>query len=254
MIILIPITMLLPSTVLPDGIRVYIIVSLSCFALVLSFVMPQNHPCGIDMSTKKKRFQSTRIPGAGIASIYRVPLRQEGERVKITWTTFIKGLHILKEDLDGIRVPPDMIFGINRTGIIMATYFSLFYGHCPLGIITTGQANSSGKRPTTINWPHLNSIPKQELNILLVDDQIKTGQSARDIQMEILDYCKKNGYPEPYITYIALCGVLEEGKDVTKKEVLRSNDFGWEIDSKYKPAFVAFYLDQPGLKSPEFLR
>ncbi|HEX3045371.1 MAG TPA: phosphoribosyltransferase [Bacillota bacterium] len=251
----IPVTMLVPSTVLPDRIRVYIILILSCFVLVLFLLLPQNHPCGVGMATKKKHFQSKRIPGAEIASIYRVPLRQKGEKVEITWTTFILGIHILKKDLEKNCGKPNIIFGINPTGIIMATYFSNFYGNCPLGIVRTGQEDLSGDRSIMINYPEFHGTPDQELNILFVDDQIKTGKSARKIQNMISGYYKENGYLKLRITYIALGGVLNtDEKEKTKKDTLTSYDFGWEVESEYKPAFVAFYLDQPGLKSPEFLR
>ena len=181
------------------------------------------------MSTEEKRFESNKRRG-GISPIFRIPIGQGDPKVEITWATLIKGIQILKEDLKRASVQPNIIFGINDTGIIMAGYFSCFYNHCSIGIVRTGQVDDSGKRVITIDWPELNVNQKQPLSILLVDGEIKSGKSAMEIQKKISVHYQQNKCLENCITSIALGGVLKDGdKDTTKKETLTSNDFGWDL-------------------------
>jgi hypothetical protein len=84
--------------------------------------------------------------------------------------------------------------------------------------------------------------------IAVVDSELKSGRSIRDI-IDILE----NKYKNARIFYLVLGGVIHL-KDKDKKE-LNINDFGWEVEeNKYKPDFLAFYVNSPGFEPPGGIR
>jgi hypothetical protein len=250
---LIPLTVLLPTMLFPEGIKVYLIVFLSCFTLFLLIIMlrdeTSSHPCGIDMSTEKKRFDSATDPKGGRPFIYKIPLKQSNEKVEINWATFVKGIHILKENMQRAAIDPDIVFGINETGIMISSYLS-FNNRRPLGVIKT-------RHTKIIQFdcpkPIINKNESDPvLYVLLVDSELKSGQSAMKFQKMITEHYQNEGF-KPRITYVVLGGVLKEGQEVGG--ILKSSDFGWDInESKDKPAFVTFYFDLPGFEPPEGLK
>jgi hypoxanthine phosphoribosyltransferase len=181
----------------------------------------------------------------------------EDERLDLTWETFGAGCeHLaarLKKAPGGIC--PDIFFGINSAGIMIAAYLSDFY-RAPLGIIKTEIEISGHRSIRQFEFPKANvknddkpmiegTIVKNPKCIAVVDSEIKSGKSVKDI-IDILE----NRYTNARIIYIVLGGVVRP-EDWNN---LNINSFGWDVDQKYKPDFLAFYIDLPGFDPPGGIR
>lgn len=192
---------------------------------------------------------------------------KKGMKLDLTWNTFYKGIELIKDALarTGGSVYPDIIFGINQTGIIIASFIS----HRPvpqpsrLGIIQTGMVISKDDGSIERNriqycFPDTNGTVKNSMKdkdikcIAIVDSEIKSGRSAKSI----IDNIKKK-YSRAEIVYIVLTGVIEtsEMKKIGGRDYISSDDFGWDLkDKKYKPDYIAFYVESPGAESPGLMR
>jgi hypothetical protein len=234
------------------------IVAVFCFMAfiilgVMLIIQVIRNPCGIDMATGKKHFRS-RCDLGGKPFIYKIPLKRSNEQIKINWVTFVEGMHKLKTVLLRAGIAPQIIFGANEAGIIIASYLSYFFNRNLVGIIKTGPVINGARNILQFDCPKLDFRENKVIDILLVDSELKSGKTAVEYQQKIIAHYRNEGF-EPRIIYVALGGVLKE-EDIFKKEILDSNDFGYGIPngSDFKPAFVAFYFNQSGFDAPEGLR
>jgi hypoxanthine phosphoribosyltransferase len=181
------------------------------------------------------------------------------KKLELNWITFGKGIEHLKETiLNATGSEPNIFFGINEAGIMIASFLSYFPKRAPVGIIKTGAIDSTGNREilqfefptkeikfndnTTIISPIVINDPKC---IAIVDSEIKSGRSIKYI-IELLE--KK--YKKVRIIYIVLGGVV----GTADWNNLNINSFGWDVDPKYKPDFLAFCIDLPGFNPPGGIR
>ena len=186
------------------------------------------------------------------------------EKLTMTWDTFINGLHRLKEMINNVpAVKPQIIFGINESGIIAATYLSHHLKtESRIGIIKTGSKDKKKKfreiiqfdfpnhevkqfDGTTKNYPNI----KNPTTIAIVDNEIKSGGSALSIMNMLRDRYGK----DINIYYFVLVGVI--AKTDSRKEINDIHFFGWDIkDNEDKPDFMAYYIEVPGARGPEGMR
>jgi len=213
---------------------------------------------GESISIKYKRDTFYRI------KVFKLLQSQKNEKLEMTWETFGKGLENLKLNINNApAIAPNIIFGINEIGIMAASYLSRHFQINPcIGIIKTSgklppndrrlvlqfdcprsevvQFDNTSKEFDSISKPH---------QIAIVDNEIKTGKSIK----WIIDRLKKIYGDNIDIIYIVLCGVLKEGDEDEK--IHDTKYFGWDIDeAKYKPDFMAFYINSPGERGPGGLR
>lgn len=178
------------------------------------------------------------------------------KKLELTWITFGIGIeHLNNTILNATGIAPNIFFGINEAGIMIASFLSYFHRRAPVGTIKTGAIDNTGKREilqfefpkakvkiddkTIIENPAL----KNPKCIAIVDSEIKSGESIKYI-IDIL----KDKYGNARIIYIVLGGVVRAWND------LNINSFGWDVDQKYKPDFLAFCIDLPGLNPPGGIR
>ncbi len=200
--------------------------------------------------------------------VHKLKQLNPNEKLKLTWETLGKGLENLRITINNASgVAPNIIFGINEVGIIAATYLSSYMkGNPHLGIIRTGAKLSKLSREIIqFNCPEDKVIQfkpsdykgdvyptieystiKNPKSIAIVDSEIKSGNAIKDIIKLLCEIYGK----DIDIIYIALCGVIKKGDE--KKKIDDINYFGWEIEeTKYKPDFIAFYINPPGIRGPE---
>jgi hypoxanthine phosphoribosyltransferase len=185
------------------------------------------------------------------------------ERVDLSWTTFVESIRILKKEkfMSGGEYP-DIIFGINEAGVMIATYLSYFIeGRPPVGVIKTKSKFKNNKHRQIIQFDCPNGVVPQfdkkiisfetVLNpkiIAIVDSEIKTGNSS-----ELIIKILKKRYPNSKFMYVCLGGVIkpeDRGKPIDDIKY-----FGWNIgNKKNKPDFMVFCVDSPGFESPDGIR
>jgi len=181
----------------------------------------------------------------------------EDEKLNLTWETFGKGCEHLVARLKEApgEFSPDIIFGINTAGIMTAAYLSNFF-RAHLGIIKTDIEIHGRRSIKQVEFPNnevkLNDnttieslIVSNPRCIAIVDSEIKSGKSGRYI-IDLLE----NKYKNAKIIYIVLGGVVK----TYDRNRLTINDFGWSVPKKYKPDFLAFYIDLPGFEPPGGIR
>jgi hypoxanthine phosphoribosyltransferase len=173
--------------------------------------------------------------------IYKLKWKNKNDKLMLTWETFGKGIEMLSQAIHAAAgIDPNVIFGVNEAGIMIASYLS-FQNRYPLGIIKTGGHDSKSKREI-IQFDCPENI-KNPGTIAIVDSEIKSGGSNKDIFDEV-----RKKYKNARIIYIVLVGVV-------RKEPESVLDFGWDItDNKYKPYFVSFYIEEPGFEPPGKIR
>ncbi len=209
--------------------------------------------------------------GAGVNfKICKLKQLDPNERLHLTWETLGKGLEKLKKELGNAPiVAPDIIFGINETGIIAATYLSTQMGGEPhLGMIKTTPLKEGSRVIRQFTCPKDkvmqfkppgykdDEYPIREYptvakprSIVIVDIEIKSGNSTKDIIDLLHNIYGRN----VDIIYIVLCGIIKEEDKGKKIDDIKY--FGWKTnDKKYKPDFIAFYVDLPGIRGPKGLR
>lgn len=196
-------------------------------------------------------------------------LKQTGEeKLELTWETVGKGLeHLVKTIKGAPSIAPNIIFGVNEMGIIAASYLcKQLDGEPRLGVIRTrtlvkrGEGKTDNRAIIQFDCPGssvsqfdgtVKEYPDVKIpeTIIIVDNELKTGVSIKNI-MERL----KSIYGEQIdIIYIPLCGVIR--KEDKKRKIDDIRYFGWNIEeTKYKPDFMAFYADSPGMRGPAGLR
>jgi len=186
------------------------------------------------------------------------------DRLELTWETLGSGIEYLaKEIVNSSAASPDLIFGINETGFIIASYLSKNLRSRPkLGLIQTGDLfgvtkNSSTKfkrRILPFELPNIQfSNSDCPLSIAIVDFEIKSGVSVKDIINEIEARIKRDYHIDDIIFYyFVLCGVLKEGDE--DKLIDDINYFGWDVSSKRKPDLIAYYIEHPGIRGPGGIR
>lgn len=172
--------------------------------------------------------------------IYKLKNPSSNEKLELTWETFGKGVENVSKyvkQLPGFY--PDIIFGINETGIMIASFLSgKSLNRCPVGLIKTGGLIKGKRKIEIINFP--DGIKPE--SICIVDGEIKSGLSIKSV----FDELKSKFGKEIEIFYIVLGGVIGKNTIINK-----STDFGWELTNEdYKPDLLAFYSDKPGFDPP----
>jgi hypothetical protein len=123
----------------------------------------------------------------------------------MSWETFSEGIDRLYEQLDGRTDPPDISFGINEGGLIIAAYLSgRLWRTAKYGIIKTDMAIGHQDR----NFPQFvyPEIEGKINRIAVFDSEIKTGRS---IDVIIKKFKEKYGQ-NIVIFYVVLVGVTEK--------------------------------------------
>ena len=186
------------------------------------------------------------------------------DRLELTWETLGSGIEYLaKEIVNSSAASPDLIFGINETGFIIASYLSKNLRSRPkLGLIQTGDLFALTKNGSTkfkrrilpFELPNIQfSNSDCPLSIAIVDFEIKSGVSVKDIINEIEARIKRDYHIDDIIFYyFVLCGVLKEGDE--DKLIDDINYFGWDVSSKRKPDLIAYYIEHPGIRGPGGIR
>ena len=175
------------------------------------------------------------------------------KKLVLSWETFGQGIEILDESLNTIGgVHPDIIFGINETGIMIASYLRHKRPRIKdFGYFFMGSKNDDNKKRDEDKsyLPYWGRKDKPPV-ILLVDSEIKSGITGKTVIDRI-----KQEYNTKNIKYICLGGVV---KDKTK--IIKSvSDFGWDLeatkeDEQYKPYALAYYISRPGFEPPGGVR
>ncbi len=110
-----------------------------------------------------------------------------GKELDLTWETIWDGVEALARQISRYKgaCRPDLILGINELGTIIASYLNsrLWQGEKEIGIIRSGTPEEKNKmRPIVFSIPETFSNNESHgLRILLVDSEIKSGQSAKQI-------------------------------------------------------------------------
>ena len=201
-------------------------------------------------------------------------------KVRLSWETFGECIDNLKAKVcECGGAYPDIIFGINEAGIIVASYLSYFCeGRPPIGAIKTSATykdeNEKSRRqikqfdfpngkvpqsPASLNLQEEERIDIKDAyleypdiqnpkKIAIVDSEIKTGSTAEYI-IDML----KNKYGNIDIIYIGLGGVIKaDNKGISVDNI---EYFGWDIKNKgNKPNFIEFFVDWPGFEPPGGIR
>ncbi|MBN1350409.1 hypothetical protein JXJ21_13425 [candidate division KSB1 bacterium] len=183
--------------------------------------------------------------------IYRLKLDSKRRKLKLSWETFGRGIELLTEKIcDASGIEPDVVFGINEAGIIIASYISFYLHRIPLGNIKTAGTDKSGKR-IYLQFDCPKSVPNPKC-ILVVDSELKRGTTSKEIISRLKDLYKENLDNQIRIIYAVLVGVA---KDSNINSVY---DFGWEMnphtETEYKPDFLSFFINKPGFEPPGKIR
>ena len=110
-----------------------------------------------------------------------------GKELDLTWETIWDGVEAIARQISRYKgaCRPDLILGINELGTIVASYLNsrLWQGEKEIGIIRSGTPEGKNKmRPIVFSIPETFSGNKSHgLRILLVDSEIKSGQSIKQI-------------------------------------------------------------------------
>lgn len=163
-------------------------------------------------------------------------------KILLKWETFGIGMEYLERLIEqATGIEPNIYFGINEAGLIIASFLSN-KNRIPVGIIKTrGVGGDDTREIIQFDKPSITDAPNC---IAIVDSEIKTGKSIKGIH----DYLH-NEYTSARIVYIVLCAVLKNGqKDIELER------FGDCIDVSYKPNFVAYYVNEPGIEPPGQMR
>jgi hypoxanthine phosphoribosyltransferase len=185
------------------------------------------------------------------------------DRLELKWETLGSGIEYLaKKILQSSACYPNIIFGINETGFIIASYLSRNLPSRPeLGLIKTGEIYpSSGfplqykRRILHFDFPNVKvSNSEVPLSIAIVDIEIKSGVSIDCIINEIEKRTKRDLHIDEIIFYyFVLCGVLKEGDEGMVIDDIKY--FGWDKSSKRKPDLMAYYIEHPGIRGPGGIR
>ena len=157
----------------------------------------------------------------------------------ISWDTIGKGAEYLAEQIDQYSpaLHPDLILGVNELGMIIASYLAgtLRKGRKEIGFVRTGTSDAkTGKRPTFYSFPEiLVNDNSQGLTILLVDNELKSGRSAKQIMAELKQKFKVN---KIYLAVLTVCPVIGPFDNMTKIMVSKS-----EGKPVALPDFLAFF-------------
>lgn len=207
--------------------------------------------------------------------VKKIMLSDSTRKVRLSWDTFGECIDNLKAKVcESGGDYPNIIFGINEAGIIIASYLSFFCeGRPSVGAIKTSttykdEHNQLRRQIRQFDFPNgkvpqspasFNLIDEKDAylefpdiqnpkKIAIVDSEIKTGGTAE----YIIDMLKKK-YGNIDIIYIGLGGVIRadhKGVDVDNIEY-----FGWDIKNKdNKPNFIEFFVDSPGFEPPGGIR
>lgn len=179
----------------------------------------------VDEQEKTIKEQSRRTAGQQIGKIYDVSTRganhvevrslkrmglPSGRHLDITWGTVLQGAEYLSKQIarykGGCR--PNLILGINELGTVLASYLNgkLWRGEKEIGIVRSGPPDQkSKKRPMFYSIPDIFVKDKsKELSVLLVDSEIKSGESTRQIIDELQN---SHTIKQIYLAVLTACRV-----------------------------------------------
>ena len=185
------------------------------------------------------------------------------DRLVLTWETLGDGIEFLtKKIAESQSSSPDIVFGINEIGFIIASYLSNNLRSRPgLGLIKTGDLYQNGSSPAKykrrilpFDLPNIEASNSDVvLSIAIVDNEIKSGVSVDCIIAEIEAKVRaKLNISNLIFYYFVLCGVLKEEDE--GKMINDIKYFGWDKSSKRKPDLMAYYVEHPGIRGPGGMR
>lgn len=204
--------------------------------------------------SKISQFDNKTVSVTNINGLNLKMLRNRRNKIKLSWQSFGEGIEIIKKQIQNAKnIDPDLYYGINEAGIIIASYLSS--GGIPLGIIKT-KGNPKGPRKDIQFTTPLEVIEKfknstEDIVIILCDSEIKSGKSLEKYKDKIINYMKGNGIMVKRIqVYIAvLCGI-DYDEDNRNIKTIHTNYFGNLVGEEYSPDFMAFYSNSFGFDPP----
>jgi hypothetical protein len=211
--------------------------------------------------SKISQFDKRKINVSNIDGFDLKVLKNKSNKIILSWSSFGEGIEILKSQIHTAKnFDPDLYFGINESGIIIASYLSSD-GRIPLGIIKT-KGNLTGPRRDIQFTVPIEVIKefkksKEDIVVVLCDSEIKSGDSLQKYKNKIIKYLdeqintdKKEGKESVQVqVHIAvLCGIDHNEKSHFK--TITTNYFGNSVGEKYSPDFIAFYSNYQGFDPP----
>jgi len=173
------------------------------------------------------------------------------EVLHITWNTIGKGAEYLLDQIKQHKPSfyPDLILGINELGMIVACYLAgtLQRSNRLFGVVWTGNADPvTGLRSTIYSIPQTVSTDRsQKLSILLVDGELKSGKSAKQIKDELE---KTFNVSRILVATLVACRTAGPVEEMTKIRFVKGD--GTQQNLAYLPDFLAFQttgdMEPPG--------
>jgi hypoxanthine phosphoribosyltransferase len=248
-------SLLPPAIAFPDG--GWIIISIIFWsqillAIILIHLIRRIHPARVNSCQYNPSFwvavkkPGKRIRKIAVRKLIRNNISSE-ERLRLNWQTFGDGMVFLKEQIRDCQpaVIPDLIFGINDAGIMITRFLTSTLG---VGKRLAGYTWTEGDEHE-ISKPYLPVESGQIKRILIVDSQVKRGDSLRNV-FEFLTNKFGNGI-EIKIAVLAACAVRDNIQDISE---LNKDEKGiFEQDWKLLPDFLA-YIAEGRIIFPENIR
>lgn len=140
------------------------------------------------LSPRLQRIGTYRLCGVGperTVVLHRIPQPDLTKIVELDWQTYGALVSNLLSELDRRAIRPDVVFGINESGLSVAGFLAAKLERKPIGYLK--HENNAPRRILADHFalPRLSPEPNRTTDVLLVDSELKTGGALEQIVPEL---------------------------------------------------------------------
>lgn len=166
----------------------------------------------------------------------------------LNWETFGAGIERLISQIKNIgrRVDPDVCFGVNEAGLVMATFLaSAQFSRCPVGYLKCLKRGRGMDLSEDSHFP--DSVPANP-TIVICDYEVKRA----DVIGHVVDRLRER-YGDPEL-YFAVFGAMTDSDDPRVKSFDELTGAKIMEKAQFSAVFIATTMHPPGIEPPLELR